>query len=85
MTEHLFTHKDWAIAKFLDPKTIPGLDCFAAHISCEKPKMYSDNTKNEVSWLVHEPPHCWACNESVPDEIQALLRLHEWDTEEPHL
>jgi len=82
ITEHLFTHNNWAIVRFLDPKTIPGLDVFATHITCEKPKMYNDNTKNEVSWLGHEPPVCWACNVSVPDEIQALLHLHEWNTNE---
>ncbi len=79
MIKPVFELKDWTIARLDEPRGVPGLDLFANHYTCTQPIMYSDSTRNEVSWLSHEPPVCWACEAPVPDEIQALLKLHEWD------
>ena len=39
-----------------------------------------DNTV-PVSWMLGEdPPVCWNCNKKVPDPIQTIMNLHEWDT-----
>ncbi len=80
--EVIFTLGDWSVCKMIEVN-YKMINVFAHHTTCKEIKVGNDPDKDasEISWLVVDiDPICYACYFSVPDEIQALMQLHEWDT-----
>ncbi len=79
----LFRLHGWTICRLPDYHTIRDRMLFVHHNVCKKTIRFGPDaippTKNEISWLKGEPPMCWTCTEIIPEEIQALMNLHEWD------
>ena len=74
----LFKINDWTICKLPDDHIIRDLALFVHHAVCPNTRVRDEDAKNEISWLRGELPLCWTCNTPIPDEIQALMHLHEW-------
>ena len=79
MIHLVFKLDDWSVCRLPEEQTIQGVDLFANHEPCHSSIKYTDDTHNDISWLVNEDPKCWMCKCPVPDEIQAIIHLHEWD------
>lgn len=79
MINLVFKLDDWSVCRLTGEQRIYGVGLFAMHKSCTSSIKYTNATHNDISWLVHEAPKCWMCKCPVPDEIQALIHLHEWD------
>ena len=78
----VFRLNGWTICRLPDYHPIRGRNVFVHHNTCQQKKTrhtLDAGTKNEISWLKGEPPECWTCDEVIPEEIQALIHLHEWD------
>lgn len=76
----LFTLGDWSICKMPKDKNRPIIKIFAHHITCkEATEPHEEKDTSDISWLKHEEPKCYCCSSPVPDTIQGLMQLHEWD------
>ncbi len=73
MTKPVFEIKDWTLCKS-ETQSPRGL--YATHLNCVKTNGFVKDTS--LAWLEEESPKCWICGNKVPDEIQALMYLHEW-------
>ena len=71
MGKRLFEYKDWILCES-QTKSDRGL--YATHLNCD-----NDDNDTGLAWLSEEPPVCWICNVKVPDEIQGIMHLYEWD------
>ena len=84
MDKPLFRYRAWAIFKASEEDIENGTNVYGIHMTCKKEagkEFLNDLALNEnVSWMTGEnPPKCWNCHVKVPDPIQALIHLHEWD------
>jgi len=81
MIKSLFELDGWALYK--SSTEISSINMYGVHLTC-RPSNPEGMNKNfpmsDFSWLPEEPPKCWNCNIEVPDEIQAIMHLHEWGT-----
>ena len=80
----LFELGDWSICKASEEDVENGTNLYGIHLTCKQEtgqEYMKDYTQNDnVSWLTGEnPANCWNCNTDVPEEIQALMHLHEWE------
>ena len=66
----LFKLKGWEIRNN-ENEELHNVKVTGHHLNC------SSKNQAEVSWFANEPPTCWNCESKVPDEIQALMYLHE--------
>ena len=82
----VFTLNGWVICRLPDSHHIRDLKVFVHHKTCQQTRKNERDptTKNEISWLRGEIPVCWTCTDVIPDEIQALIYLHEWDKYDAH-
>ena len=86
MTNPVFELNDWVLCK---SQTKSPRRLYAKHLNCIKEGEVVGKTREngtrinqdtEHAWLEEEPPVCYNCNNAVPDEIQTLMYLHEWNT-----
>ena len=76
MTNPVFEINDWALCK---SQTTSPRGLYAKHLNCAKNKTSAAIKDCELAWLEEESPKCYICGIKVPDEIQTLMYLHEWD------
>lgn len=77
-------HASWSV-RLYTPRA--GLDeAYACHNRCNSER--GNNTKEKWSWFIDDsfekglplqPAKCYGCYTPVPEYIQALVRLHEYD------
>ena len=72
----LFKLKDWEILEYT-PYLLDHSYLVAHHTTCPTPS----GSSSCVSWFSSNKPECRDCYEHVPDEIQALVKLNNWDKE----
>ena len=85
MTSPLFRYKDWGLFRASEVDQHDGYTVYGIHMTCKSlPKEIAQGNYEDigadVSWLIGELPVCWNCNQKVPEVIQGLITLHEWDT-----
>jgi len=85
MTKPLFKYRGWAIFHAGEEDKENGTNLYGIHLTCKKEAgqeyIHDPHENDNVSWLSGEdPPNCWNCNAKVPEAIQAIMALHEWDT-----
>jgi len=79
-SDTLFTIKDWKIMRYG-----PDGKAYGHHINCKRNLRNPGFSEPEeeidcVDWGRIDDPVCHYCNQDVPEEIQALIHLNEWDT-----
>ena len=47
--------------------------------TCAQRSIWSEQAVRKVFVYVEADQNCWRCSEPIPEGIQAVYRLHEWD------
>jgi len=83
VTDAIFRHKEWGIFRATKENAQGGFKLYGIHMTCKSDvgQKYSgvQDIGSDVSWLNGEDPVCWNCHHKVPDPIQGLISLYEWD------
>ena len=79
----VFELGDWAIYMSDEKDNGVKAHVYCVHLGCRSDHLPKKNGVVEhsaefSSWLATEPPWCWNCEIQIPEEIQALVVLHEW-------
>ena len=74
---------DWGIFKAHPKEAVSNVGLYAIHLTClgdlAHEYLNDQNAIDNVSWIRGEAGGCWNCKNPVPDEIQALMTLHDWN------
>ena len=79
----IFKYRDWAVFRASPRDIEQGTGVYGIHMTCKNKYgteyLEDPNENDNVSWLAGERPICWNCQFKVPDPIQVLMVLHEWN------